>query len=577
MSKDASDPKLTHETVSAPRVRLVLPDTANDRLRRVASIFAEQVERRCSERVVMEGRAQLEVVLTIAPGIGEEGFRISDRVDGGIEVAGQTEIGVLYGLGKLLRTSGYSDDGFAPGTWRGQSIPQKHLRGIYFATHFHNYYHDAPVNEVKRYVGELALWGFNTLVIWYDMHHFDGFDDPDAQAMRNRLYAMCEAAKGIGLKIGLINVANEAYRDSPEELRVGEDVKRGGWYDCAVCPEKTDRRGLSGLDYILSILGEEYEWISPLSPEYVVIWPYDQGGCGCEKCRPWGSNGFVRTGDAVAALAREKLPEVKIIASTWFLDDDEWAGMRKSFREENPWADIILAEGKVRRIEGFPMAGFPEISMTGMFPWGGFGASILASRAEGLWNGVKAESTGGFPYSEGIYEDITKVVYAQLYWNDRPWVDTVKEYVAYEFSQHHTDQLFKVIATLESNHHFRWWPDQYVGPMNGTAFPEEWIPNRGAKPEPDHAAEDAWNTVQQVHEMLPEWAQNSWRWRILFLRAFLDSELKTNGGEPNARCYEAFEELVRIYHAQYADAPVRPPVPPAFDKEIPFADSTDGE
>ena len=54
---------------------------------------------------------------------------------------------------------------------------------MYFASHFHNFYHDAPVEAVERYVGELALWGINALMVWYDMHHFTGIDDPAAQAM----------------------------------------------------------------------------------------------------------------------------------------------------------------------------------------------------------------------------------------------------------------------------------------------------------------------------------------------------------------------------------------------------------
>ncbi len=99
-------------------------------------------------------------------------------------MAGQNELGVLYGLGKLLRTSRYSEDGFTAGSWRGESVPEKRVRGIYFATHFHNFYHDAPVEKIQSYVEDLALWGLNELLVWYDMHHFNGADDPGAVAFR---------------------------------------------------------------------------------------------------------------------------------------------------------------------------------------------------------------------------------------------------------------------------------------------------------------------------------------------------------------------------------------------------------
>jgi hypothetical protein len=239
------------------------------------------------------------------------------------------------------------------------------------------------------------------------------------------------------------------------------------------------------------------------------------------------------------------------------MNNDEWEGMSKYLQEENFWADIILSEGKIRKLDETPMVGFPEISMHGMFPWGGFGASVLPKRVKNQWNSVKEVSDGGFPYSEGIYEDVTKIVYSQYFWNNRPYEETLREYIAYELGEKHIDKLLQVMETLEQNHHFRWWPGQ----MDGTDFPQHWIPNKEAKPQEDPGAEEAWAIVQQVEEDLPEWASSSWRWRILFLRAFLDAELKANSGIPNTKCHKAFEELIVIYHAQNADPVVRPPLP----------------
>jgi hypothetical protein len=133
---------------SAKRIRVVLPRKPNDQLERIVSVFTRQVEDRCSANVSKQGDAPLTVALTIDPAIGKEGFRISDLAGGCIKVAGQNELGVLYGLGKLLRTSRYSKDGFAPGVWRGESVPKKPIRGMYFATHFHNFYMDGPVEDI---------------------------------------------------------------------------------------------------------------------------------------------------------------------------------------------------------------------------------------------------------------------------------------------------------------------------------------------------------------------------------------------------------------------------------------------
>ena len=88
-----------------------------------------------------------------------------------------------------------------------------------------------------------------------------------------------------------------------------------------------------------------------------------------------------------------------------------------------------------------------------------------------------------------------------------------------------------------------------------------WFPSRGAKPRDDPGAEEAYATMRKVDATLMPRARTSWRWRQLYLRALLDSELKTNGGSPNDQFNEAFAELIEIYHAENAIAGVRPPLP----------------
>jgi len=45
---------------------------------------------------------------------------------------------------------------------------------------------------------------------------------------------------------------------------------------------------------------------------------------------------------------------------------------------------------------GLPVVGFPEISMYGTFPWGGFGATPLTERAQAHWNaGSRDHGEGG--------------------------------------------------------------------------------------------------------------------------------------------------------------------------------------
>ena len=552
---DAGERRLAGSTGQPVRkIRVVLPDEAGPELPKIAEVFGRQVSERSGARVTTNGEAPLRVELAILPGIGKEGFSIKKAEAGTIRITGNDTRGVLYGVGKFLRTSRYSKDGFAPGSWRGESVPSKPIRGIYFATHFHNFYHDAPVEEIQHYVEELGLWGYNALAVWYDMRYCgDGFDDPKAVEFRARLRAICEAAKNIGLDVAFIVVANEAYKNSPATLRADPSGMRGARYPWQVCPSKP-----GGMEYILDVLGQEFDWCAGLRPQYVCIWPYDAGGCGCVRCRPWGSNGFLKVAGPVAALARKKLPGVKIIVSAWMFDEAEWQGLAKAFAARKPWADYVLAEGTTRPMPGgLPMVGFPEISMYNTFPWGGFGATPLPRHVQRQWNAVKQRTAGGFPYSEGIYEDITKAVYSQFYWSDRPAEETLREYVAYEYSPEVVDETVKVIATLEQNHHWRWWP----GKLEGVKLDLNWFPSRGAKPQADPGAEEAYASVQKIDKKLAPRVRKSWRWRQLYLRALLDAELNANGGSPNDRCNKAFAELIAIYHAQNANPAIRPPLP----------------
>ncbi len=544
---------MAHEGhVPVDRIRVMVPAGASPVVTSIVRVFARQVAQRCSANVITSGAAPLVVDLALTPGIGTEAFRIDDRPGGGVRISGNDDRALLYGVGKFLRTSRYDLGGFSAGSWRGASAPQKPVRGIYFATHFHNYYHEAPVEEIQRYVEDLGLWGYNALLVWYDMHHFDGFDDPAAVAFRARLHAICEAARRVGLDVGFGVIANEAHGDSPVTLRADPSGKRGGWYDCVVCPSQP-----GGTEFVLRGLDREFEWCADLQPRYLWIWPYDQGGCGCSQCHPWGARGFLKIAEPIAALARRKLPGIKVIASTWFFDDAEWQWLAQAFAARAPWADVILAEGQTKPSPGgLPMIGFPEISMHDTFPWGGFGATPLPRRSQGQWSAVKQTLAGGFPYSEGIYEDITKVVFSQFYWGDRPAEETLREYIAFEYSPEVVDEMLTVIATLEQNHHLRWWP----GELEGVKLDQDWFPSRGALPQPDPGAEEAYATVRRLEAGLTAQARTSWRWRLVFLRALLDAELKANGGVPNEACRKAFAELVDIYHAANADPVVRPPL-----------------
>jgi len=107
------------------QVRVVLPSQAGAVSENIVRVLARQVSQRCEAKVVTSGEASLVLELAIESDIGAEGFKITDGAGGSVRIIGNDERGLLYGVGKFLRTGRYDEGGFTPGTWRGTSVPQK--------------------------------------------------------------------------------------------------------------------------------------------------------------------------------------------------------------------------------------------------------------------------------------------------------------------------------------------------------------------------------------------------------------------------------------------------------------------
>lgn len=536
---------------------------------RVAEILRHRLEERLGVIVNSGDRAKVRVELDLQPGLGDEGFQIAGN-DGQIRIVGNDGRGLLYGAGRFLRSCRFTTDGWSPGAWRGISVPQKPVRGMYFATHFHNFYHEAPIEEVQRYVEDIALWGVNVLNVWFDMHHYTGIADPAARAMIERLKAVMNTARRLGLSTSLVFLANEAYANSPVELRAdwtaghdGYHHEPQGHFRVELCPNKP-----GGRDLLLRWAEEKFNAFADVQPDYLWIWPYDQGGCTCSLCAPWGANGFLSLAESIARRYRHHFPRGKVILSTWYFDhfiDGEWDGLANAFRKPPDWVDYLLADDNGDVFPqyplrhgapgGLPMVNFPEISMYQSF-WGGIGANPLPAHLQSLWSSARQHLSGGFPYSEGIFEDINKAVVTQFYWDEnRTAAETVREYIAFEYGPDVAEEVSTAIEILEENiqHSLAERDGSWHIPMKNSA-----------------RAEEAWELIQGADRKIPDRARKAWRWRILYLRAWIDCELSRNEFRITERCEEAFQELVGIYHAERAAFAVSPPTREAIRLQRPY-------
>lgn len=540
-------------------IRLVLPTQPDPVVQKIAGVFARQVQSRCNATVITEGTAPLTVELVIESGISNEGYQITDD-SSTIRIRGNDNRGLLYGVGKFLHTSIYTSAGFNAGAWRGVSVPKMPYRGMYFATHFQNYYQVAPIEEVRQYVEDVSLWGTNNFLVWFGMEEFNGINDPKAQAMLDRLRALLKTAKDLGLDVGIGGVGNDGYRNSPSELRATMVPFCQG---VELCPNKP-----GVLELELQFCQEKFDAFKSIGLDYWFVVPYDNGGCGCEKCVPWGINGFLKVAEPEARAFRRAYPNGKVVMSTWYFDhpqlfSGEWEGLTAKFKAQKPdWLDYIMADNfkEYPRYPldhgvpgGLPLVNFPDISMWGQNPWGGYGTNPMPARLQQRWDETQKHLSGGIPYSEGIYEDLNKVICTQFYWEpDRSAMETVKEYAAFEFSPEVADDVASVVQIFEKNHE----RDQ-IGECAVTAY----------------------QLMEKAEAKLTPQARSAWRWRLIRIRAAIDEEIYRNSlGQGRDKVFrQACEELTKISHAETVWSVLRPVPIPAVDVEGPGLSSAYAE
>ena len=528
-----------------PPVSVQVADGASEGFR----LLARAIRERTGINVVqVEDRA--DIVLQCPAEIAPEAYRIADspRQDA-VRIEAADGRGLVYGVGRLLRGSEFGTGRFEPSAWRGMSKPVNPVRAIYFASHFYNWYHVAPIAEVERYVEELALYGCNCLSVWFDLHDYASIDTPEARAMVERLRAILTAANRVGMGASLLSLANEGFTSTPDELKATNAVQNGyhgspaGFYNTEVCPSQP-----GGMDLILANRKAVLEAFAGIDLDYVCIWPYDQGGCTCDRCAPWAANGLLRAAKPVAELVRRVRPETKIVLSTWYFDrfiDGEWARFDRWVKDEKPdWLDYLLIDGFCAFPEyplqhgvpgGFPVVGFPEISMEGNSPWGGYGANPRPRHWRAYWERTKAVQIGNFPYSEGIYEDVNKFLMLQLNWAPERDVDSIlHEYASGWFGAAAADTLVEVFHLMEADESTTFRLGREPVFANETGLPH---------------AEECEEKVKALDDALPDEVRRSWRWRVTRLRARIDAQLKASGMRFNDALDADFAELARIYHA----------------------------
>lgn len=365
------------------------------------------------------------VTLDLVPrGVGEaenkkDRYSIIEDGKGGALVTASDLCTVYAALGRFFMSGSFDfRGGFVPPTLPIEHEQKSSVRGMYLASHFYNFWHVAPMEDVMPFIEDLALWGCNTLMLCLAPQHYRSFKSPEAIEMADRLKKIFACAAEFGIAPALILFSNTGFLDRSEDIAAPWDMR--GEYITAnyaelhkeICPNLP-----GGMEEIRRCHREFFELFSDVPVKYFAYWAYDEGGCTCDVCSRWSENGFIKVyEESVKPLLSEYFPDAKLILSTWHFDrhlrDEGKRLYEKISSGKYPWAEYVMAvygDGQFMPLTaehgapgGRPVIDFPEISMSGGKPWGGYGANPLTMRLDNFFSSVGDVLDGGFPYSEGF-------------------------------------------------------------------------------------------------------------------------------------------------------------------------------
>lgn len=230
----------------------------------------------------------MKIILDVDASIGRaESYVIKE--DGGYHIIGADEAGLYYGIGKFLHSAKWDDEQFVPNPPMKVMTPAHPFRATYFSVHFYNWYHMAPTEELTDYLETMLLWGYNTIVCILPIVHFNNFEDPVYFELRDKTRCVYKIAKSLGLKVGTMVNPNQGLKTTAPEFAADPSCYefRTGSGGKNVCPQIP-----GAMEYLRSLWLHIFEQYKDIGLDYVFTWPYDEGGCGCEECSPWGQKDF---------------------------------------------------------------------------------------------------------------------------------------------------------------------------------------------------------------------------------------------------------------------------------------------
>lgn len=535
---------------------------------KIYPIVKKRIEDRCGAVCVASAEQGAYVVrFVLDESVPAEGFRLTD-LEGGVQISGADFLALMYGAGQFLHKSRYTAEGMQVAGWRGESVPQTSKRMIFFAQHFYNWYQCCTAEEIREHIEDLVLWGINGVVSVFSCLNLTSWEDPNLQELVDLFRKTLGAAREMKLKIG-IEYSNVDFMVPRQDVAADKKYMLSQTGNL-ICPSTE-----AGFAYYQQMLAKILDFTDEFGGlDFITIWSYDEGGCSCDKCWPWGGKGFYNMAHRISKYIKGRYPNIEIWLATWYfgrreIQKEEWPMMYQRLQEDaakgDNWADYLLLETRDdypavyfpakngQPTEHTKLLTFPDVSMTGIMPWGGVGGICTPTLMKRQEKPFAEHCDGGYLYTEGIYDDSNKVVMLGLYWDrQRTTEETLTDYCGYEYKGIDPNDFIHLIDLIEAS-------QLYTNRFD-------------RKPAPLTFSELAWDLARKMNEGAAEETKMYWRWRIMYIRAYLDLVRYRNcakagwpsygmglsgywGGflEEDEQAQKFLLELIQIYKAQEQD------------------------
>ncbi len=400
-----------------------------------------------------------------------------------IYVVGHDDRGVLYGVGKLLRSLHMSTGALSLAKDTATaSAPAYPLRGHQIGyRNTANSYDAWDIKQYEQYIRDMAVFGTNVIEL------IPSLDPTERESvhMKSTMWDMT---------VGLSQLLDDYGLDMWFWLALDGDVR-----DTAVAEEELVRR---------RALFEACTRI-----DGIFVPGGDPGDTHPDVLMPWLKR--------MAEVLHEKHPQAGVWVSNQGFTAEENEAFFGYIEKERPtwlagvvfgpWVKLSLEDMRAMTPEGYPIRRYPDIghSLRCQYPvprWDRAFAHTLGRepfnpRPKGMQqihNMYAPYSAGAITYSDGVNDDVNKVVWSALGWDpERDIEDILLDYGHYFINESHGNEAAKGLMAFEE----AWEP-----PLSTNKTVEKNLTR--------------WKAIESAD---PDGMAHNWRLQLCVLRAYYDA------------------------------------------------------